>query len=76
MSDAMTDCYKDSQWGYLSSKGIKYNPEFVYQKEGVLYERCVICGEKTDVRVDEHIDNRPFYTEGVGQLCYKCGTGS
>lgn len=37
------------------------------------FERCVYCGGKTSVAMDQHVDQRSYYIEGVGQLCYKCG---
>lgn len=36
------------------------------------YERCVLCGKDTNVLLTQHIDMRPNYVEGIGQLCYKC----
>lgn len=35
-------------------------------------EKCVFCGEPTNVPINENIDNRAFYVEGAGQLCEKC----
>jgi hypothetical protein len=35
-------------------------------------ERCVLCGNKTPVAVNTHIDNRLYYVEGCGQLCKYC----
>lgn len=42
-------------------------------EDGIEKEICVLCGEKTKVPTDRHIDFRDFYIEGVGQLCYECG---
>ena len=40
------------------------------------YEVCVLCGVVTDVLVDDHVDERQWYVQGVVQLCLKCaGTG-
>jgi len=36
------------------------------------FEYCTICGQKTNIRRDENINNRIGYVEGVGQLCYDC----
>ena len=36
-------------------------------------EKCVICGEATQYRFNDHIDYRFNYVEGAGQLCNKCG---
>ena len=35
-------------------------------------EKCVNCKEDTGVLVNEHIDKRHCYVEGVGQLCKDC----
>ena len=35
-------------------------------------EKCVICGEATQYRFNDHIDLRYNYVEGSGQLCSKC----
>ena len=37
-------------------------------------EKCVICGEATQYRFNDHIDYRFNYVEGAGQLCPKCGS--
>ena len=37
-------------------------------------EKCVICGEETQYRFNDHIDLRYNYVEGAGQLCDKCAT--
>ena len=36
-------------------------------------EKCVICGEDTQYRFNDHVDYRFNYVEGAGQLCIKCG---
>ena len=36
------------------------------------YEKCVLCGKKTDVKVSKKIDRRKYYVTGVGQLCKEC----
>jgi hypothetical protein len=36
------------------------------------YETCILCGEKTDVKISTHVDFRTGYIEGAGQLCIKC----
>lgn len=42
-------------------------------KDEVEKEICVLCGAKTPVPTNKHIDLRDFYVVGVGQLCYECG---
>jgi rubrerythrin len=37
-----------------------------------IYETCVLCGEKTDVKITTHIDYRYGYVEGSGQCCRNC----
>jgi hypothetical protein len=37
-----------------------------------IYETCVLCGKKTDVKVTTHIDYRYGYVEGSGQCCREC----
>lgn len=37
-----------------------------------IYERCVICGELTTVRIDTPIEFRDCYEIGLGQICYSC----
>ena len=36
------------------------------------YELCVVCGRKTNIRRDTHIDQRDCYVEGCGQICRDC----
>jgi hypothetical protein len=33
---------------------------------------CVSCGIDTGVHKETHIDHRPFYIEGAGQMCKTC----
>lgn len=40
--------------------------------EDDIYETCVICKCKTNIRKDQPIDERYGYIEGAGQLCHKC----
>ena len=35
-------------------------------------DRCVICDCETPFDINEHIDFRMGYIEGVGQLCLNC----
>lgn len=35
-------------------------------------EKCVLCGEQTNVPVSMDINLRKFYIEGAGQLCKEC----
>ncbi len=37
-----------------------------------IYERCVVCGELTNVRIDTPIEFRDYYEIGSGQICYYC----
>ncbi len=37
-----------------------------------IYEKCVICGKLTTVKVDIPIEFRYCYEIGLGQVCYKC----
>ena len=45
------------------------------QQSEEIYETCVLCGEKTDVKITTHIDYRYGYVEGMGQLCKSCYNG-
>lgn len=42
------------------------------ENEKTEYERCVLCGKKTDIPTFIPIDNRKNYIAGVGQLCHDC----
>ena len=35
-------------------------------------DRCVVCDCETPFDINEHIDFRLGYIEGVGQLCLNC----
>ena len=35
-------------------------------------ELCIVCKSDTGVPDDIHVDQRPFYIEGAGQVCEKC----
>ena len=35
-------------------------------------EKCVLCHADTEYTFDTPIDEREFYVEGVGQLCWRC----
>jgi hypothetical protein len=35
-------------------------------------EQCVNCKAQTNVPVNQHVDVRECYVEGVGQLCKDC----
>ncbi len=41
-----------------------------------IYETCVLCGKKTDVKITTHIDYRYGYVEGSGQCCRECYDGT
>lgn len=36
------------------------------------YEKCILCGETVNLRINTHIDLRYGYIIGAGQLCEKC----
>lgn len=56
-----------------AEKIIKYT---YTDEDGIEKEICVLCGAKTKVPTNKHIDLRAFYIEGSGQLCYDCGINS
>ena len=59
----------------LSDLGIKIydiKPKNEVKSTSGKYEKCVLCGKKTDVKVSEKIDRREHYVTGVGQLCKEC----
>ncbi|PTV95047.1 hypothetical protein C8C76_13037 [Halanaerobium saccharolyticum] len=59
----------------LSDLGIKIydiKPKGEVKSTSGEYEKCVLCGKKTDVKVSEKVDNREHYVTGVGQLCKEC----
>ena len=59
----------------LSDLGIKIydiKPKNDVKSTSGDYEKCVLCGKKTDVKVSEKVDKREHYVTGVGQLCEKC----
>ena len=35
-------------------------------------EKCVSCGLNTGYSINDHVDSRKEYVEGVGQLCAHC----
>lgn len=35
-------------------------------------EKCVTCGLNTGYSINDHVDSRKGYVEGVGQLCGHC----
>ena len=41
-------------------------------EEAGIKERCVVCDCETQFDINEHIDFRLGYIEGVGQLCLNC----
>ena len=43
-------------------------------KECQEIELCIICGEETPYKKSDHIANRLFYQEGVGQRCRYCAS--
>lgn len=36
------------------------------------YEHCVHCRRRLSIKRSTHIDMRPEYIIGVGDLCYEC----
>lgn len=55
----------------------KSQSKFIGKKENstlyeTVYERCVICGKLTTVRIDTPIEFRYCYEIGSGQVCYNC----
>ena len=51
----------------------KYTKPILVVKEGALeYERCVLCGKKTEIPVILPVQDRNDYVVGIGQLCYEC----
>lgn len=59
----------------LADLGIKIydiKPEDVVKSTSGEYEKCVLCGKKTDIKISEKIDKREHYITGVGQLCEEC----
>lgn len=36
------------------------------------FERCVICGELTNIPISTPIDRRANYEIGIGQICSEC----
>jgi len=59
----------------LSDLGIKIydiKPQDEVKSTSGGYEKCVLCGKKTDVKISENIDRREHYVTGVGQLCKEC----
>jgi len=45
---------------------------YTTEKDGRLYDNCVICKNVTSYLTEQHIDTRYHYIEGIGQLCKKC----
>ena len=35
-------------------------------------EYCIVCGEETNYKKSDHVDQRINYIEGAGQLCSRC----
>ena len=68
-------CGKDTtevEYDYLSGVDhLSCTLESEFKKNPI--EKCVICGEPTQYRFNDHIDYRFNYVEGAGQLCTKCG---
>jgi len=49
------------------------NPSGAILTENIMSkENCVICKEETNVDVITDVSHRPYYVEGVGQLCKQC----
>ena len=41
-------------------------------KKQLKYEKCILCGNLTDIQVDTPVKEREHYIETSGQLCRKC----
>jgi hypothetical protein len=48
------------------------NKNYTTEKDGKVYDNCVLCGNITPYLTNQHIDTRFHYVEGSGQLCQKC----
>jgi hypothetical protein len=48
--------------------------EFTIEKDGKMYDKCVVCSGITAYTTDTDINHRVGYVEGAGQLCYTCFT--
>ena len=79
--DQLKEYAKNNEIGYdlvkkvLSDLGIKIydiKPASKVKSTSGEYEKCVLCGKKTDVKVSKKVDTRKHYVTGVGQLCEKC----
>jgi len=79
--DQLKEYAKNNEIGYdlvkkvLSDLGIKIydiKPASKVKSTSGEYEKCVLCGKKTYVKVSEKVDKREHYVTGVGQLCEKC----
>lgn len=44
----------------------------INEDKKVVYEKCALCGEVTDILIDLPIDKRIRYISPIGQLCRKC----
>ncbi|PHS31942.1 MAG: hypothetical protein COA82_09775 [Alkaliphilus sp.] len=42
------------------------------EEEKDLYETCVICKSMTNIRKNQHIEERYGYVQAIGQVCYDC----
>lgn len=50
------------------------NPQDAYPNPDI-YDKCIICKQKTEYTRKTHINNRQFYIEGMGQTCGSCYYG-
>jgi hypothetical protein len=48
--------------------------EFTIEKDGKMYDKCVVCSGITAYTTDTDIYHRVGYIEGAGQVCYNCYT--
>lgn len=44
----------------------------IKQDQNLDVEKCVFCGQKTNIKVTTPIKERYYYIEGSGQLCSDC----
>ena len=50
------------------------NPQDAYPNPDI-YDKCIICKQKTRYTRKTHINRRQHYIEGMGQTCSSCYYG-
>ncbi len=48
------------------------NPPANKYSDHVNTEKCILCGNDTEIPVSAPIDYRKYYIQGCGQLCKDC----